>query len=532
MTATAAMMAQGGPAPTQGNGKDVRPSIIVILCDDMGYSDIGCYGGEIPTPNIDQLGKNGIRFTHCYNAARCCPSRSSLLTGLYPHEAGVGDMVYADNGPGYLGHLNHECVTIAEVLRDAGYRTMMSGKWHVGNTKGVWPTDRGFERFFGIHMHIDSYFTVLKDCTVYLDDTEVIPATDAPVNALNPSQEWYTTDVFTDYALSFVDEAVPSHQPFFLYLAYNSPHFPLQAPEENIAKFSGKHMAGWDRLREEKLARMKKLGIVPQDTALSPSMNTPWSALTERDQRELDFRRAIYAAQIDRMDQNIGRLAKRLEQLGVLDNTVIMFLSDNGCSAEIGMFGLHWPEYQIANYSQWRREGGWATSQGQAWANASNTPYRLYKRWVHEGGIITPLIVHWPRGVKQPGRLSHEVTHIVDIMATCCDLANTQYPETFGGRKLRPLRGKSLAPLFHGQPREGHDAILWEHEKHAAVRCGKWKLVSKDDKKIVWELYDLDADPTELNDLAVQRPDTVQELKTRWEAWACQTHVLPWPEDR
>jgi len=511
--------------------RDERPNIVLIMCDDMGYSDISCYGGEISTPNLDRLAKNGLRFTQFYNAARCCPTRASLLTGLYPHECGVGHMVYHNDGPGYLGYLDERCVTIAEVLKKAGYHTMMVGKWHVGHSKGQWPTDRGFDHFYGIHKHVDSYFTVLKGCTVYLDDKEVVPATKEPPNVLHPDKEWYTTDVFTDYALKFLEQAAPGKQPFFLYLAYNAPHWPIEAPEENIAKFRGKYLKGWDKLREEKLERMKQLGIVKKDTELSPSENPKWDSLSESDKRELDFRRAIYAAQIDRMDENIGRLLRRLRELGIIDNTLILFLSDNGCSAEKGMFAFNYGKHKIANYQQWRKMGGESVSQGRAWANASNTPFRLYKKWIHEGGIATPLIAHWPKGIKSKGKLTHQVGHVMDVMATCCEVAKAVYPKIYRRKEIGRLRGKTLLPIMQGKQRQGHEAIYWEHERHAGVRQGRWKLVSKDAEQH-WELYDMENDRTEIRDLASAFPQRLEQMKAMWTAWARQINVLPWPKDR
>ena len=519
---------RGRGAPTRA-----RPNILLIMADDMGFSDIGCYGGEIATPNLDRLAAGGLRFTQFYNTARCCPTRASLLTGLYPHEAGVGHMVYANKGPGYVGHLHGHCVTIAEVLKTAGYRTMMTGKWHVGHAPGQWPTDRGFARFYGIHIHVDSYFKVLSGCPVYRNAARAIPATADPPNTLHPDRQWYTTDVFTDWALKFLDETPGDGKPFFLYVAYNSPHWPLEAPEENIARFRGKYLRGWDELREEKLARMKELGIVAETTVLSASEGPAWTSLAEADRRQLDFRRAIYAAQIERMDENIGRLVAKLDERGTLDNTLILFLSDNGCSAERGMFGYNWGKNRIENYPQWRKTSGRSISQGQAWANASNTPFRRFKRWVHEGGIATPLIAHWPNVIRNGGTLTREVGHVVDMMATCTEVAQAEYPGVFDGRTVHPARGRSLLPAFQGRTLGPDRTLFWEHERHAAIRQGPWKLVTLNaaDEK-AWELYDMESDRTEMHDLALARPEQVERLKRLWNDWARQTNVLPWPADR
>jgi arylsulfatase A-like enzyme len=509
-----------------------KPNIIVILADDMGYSDIGSFGSEIHTPNLDKLAENGLSFTQFYNNPRCSPSRASLLTGLYSHQAGIGNMVYKNNGPGYLGYLNENTVTLAEVLKDAGYTTVMTGKWHVGHKKGQWPTDRGFERFYGIHKHIDAYYKVLKGSEVYLDNSLLLSSTEPPVNHLNPEQEWYSTDAFTDYAIQFLKEEQDNKNPFFLYLAYNAPHFPLEAPLEDIKKYVGIYMEGWDARREKKLKRMKEMGIISAGTELSPSENAAWDTISMEDRKELDFRRAIYAAQIDRMDQNIGRLLDYLEEKGELDNTLIIFVSDNGSSAETGteenMFGQNWPEFQIDNFDEWSKLGGWSTSQGRAWANLSNTPFRLYKRWTHEGGISTPLIAHWPKVIKQKGELTDQVGHLIDVMATVCDITGANYPRFYNGNSIKPLEGKSLLPVFQGKQREGHEVIYWEHLGNKAARMGKWKLVLRHDRN-KWELYDMNVDRSEINDISEDHPEIVQELIKGYHAWAERSNVRPWP---
>ena len=509
-----------------------RPNIVIIFADDLGYADIGSFGSEINTPNLDKLADNGIRFTQFYNGARCCPSRASLLTGLYAHQAGVGQMVYRNDGPGYLGYINEQSVTLAEVLKSAGYKTLMTGKWHVGHKEGQWPTDRGFDRFYGIHKHVDSYYKALKGCEVYLDDSLLISANETPVNHLNPEQEWYTTDVFTDYAIEFIKEESDDEKPFFLYLAYNAPHFPLEAPLEDIKKYEGTYMEGWNKRRKEKLERMKQMGVLPAGTELSPSENAIWDTIPIEDKKELDFRRAIYAAQIDRMDQNIGRLISYLEETGALDNTLIMFLSDNGSSAEAGteenMYGMNWPENQRENFEEWRKEGGWSVSQGRAWANLSNTPFRLYKRWTHEGGISTPFIAHWPEVIKQKGAITDQLGHIIDIMPTLVEATGAIYPARYKGNTITPQEGKSLLPIFRGEQREGHEAVFWSHMGNNAVRMGKWKLVLAQGGE-GWELYDMSIDRTELNNLASENPVMVEKLKSYYDAWAKRSNVRPWP---
>ncbi|MCT4648577.1 MAG: arylsulfatase [Carboxylicivirga sp.] len=509
---------------TENVKESEQPNIVLILADDLGFSDLGCYGGEIATPNLDELAETGIRFSNFYNAGRCCPTRASLLTGRYPHQAGVGMMVYNNWGGSYQGFLNSESVTLAEVMKEGGYKTLMSGKWHVGHKEGQRPNDRGFDRFYGINIHVDSYWKVLNNCEVFLDGKEVIPATSNPINALHPEKDFYTTDVFTDYAMHFLSEETQnSDQPFFLYLAYNAPHFPLEAPDEDIAKYQGKYMKGWDELRRQKLEKMKQIGIVPKHTVLSPSENAVWDTLSMDDKMNLDFRRAMYAAQIDRLDQNVGRLITHLKEIGKYDNTIILFLSDNGCSAEQGMFGMNWENYRMENYNEWKEKSGWSISQGQAWANVSNVPYRMYKIYNHEGGIATPLIVHWPDKIKNVGGIESTPGHVIDIMTTLADVGGVKYPVQYKGNKIESMEGKSLLPLLKGEEHDEHSYLFWEHFGHRAVRKGNMKLVSFYKKE--WELYNLENDPTELNNIVDDYPEIVEELKSAYLNWAKMNDV-------
>lgn len=516
-----------------GEKKVERPNIVLILADDMGYSDLGSYGSEINTPNIDSLAYGGIRFTNFYNAGRCCPSRASLLTGIYPHQAGIGNMVYKDQGESYRGFLNSHTITLAEVLKEAGYKTMMSGKWHVGHKKELqWPTSRGFDRFYGMHSHVDSYWKVLDKGEVYLDGKLHIPATENLVNDLHPEKKWYTTDVFTDYGIHFLNEEVVADErkdskPFFLYMAYNAPHFPLEAPDEDIAKYQGKYMEGWNKLREDKFDRMKKLGVISENSVLSPADNVQWDTLNMNDKKNLDFRRAIYSAQIDRLDQNVGRLVEHLKKIGEYENTLIIFLSDNGSSAETGMYGMNWNEHRVANYSEWKEEGGWSISQGQAWANVSNVPYRMYKKYVHEGGIATPLIIHWPDKIKRTGQINKRSGHVMDIMATLTDVAGTTYPKMYNGQEIINMEGKSLIPYLENEETNNHEYLYWEHIGNRAIRRNNWKLVAQSQQ--AWELYNLEEDPTELINLIDQKPELVKELKTEYFKWANRTGVREWP---
>lgn len=499
-----------GNASDQSNSKS-RPNIIIIMADDMGFSDIGCYGGEIDTPNIDRLAKNGLRFTQFYNTARCCPTRASLLTGLYSHQAGIGHMVGDKGYPSYQGYLNTQCITIAEALQLSGYKTLMTGKWHVGNEKGHWPLDRGFNRFYGSNTSTGSYFGINDDNydrRLLLDNNEIYPP-----------EQWYATDAYTDYAIQFVEEACKEPDPFFLYLAYTAPHWPLHALPEDIAKYKGRYKKGWDHLREERLQRMVEMGIIDEKWGLSPRGGKAWNELDEKQKEEMDLRMAVYAAQIDRMDQNIGKLISALKKRNELDDTLILFLADNGGCAEGGQFGFT------------RKFGPTGTGQsyasyGLCWANASNTPFRRYKKWVHEGGISTPLVAHWPNGIKSKNEFRNQVGHVIDLMPTCLELAGAEYPSEYDGHKIKLLEGKSLVPAFSDQPIP-RDALYWEHEGNRAVRVGKWKLVSKHPDK--WELYDLEKDRSELNNLASTYPDKVEELRKMYNQWAKRAEVLPWP---
>ncbi len=505
-----------------------RPNIILILADDLGYSDIGSYGGEISTPNLDQLAANGLRFTQFHNAARCCPSRAALLTGLYPHQAGIGDMVYRNRGGAYLTYLNDKNRTLAEVLKGAGYQTLMSGKWHVGHQPGQWPTDRGFDHFFGINIHVDSYWKVLKNCDVYLDGEIIIPAQENPQNPMHPDREFYTTDIFTDYALEFLQGAgEQADQPFFLYMAHNAPHFPLEAPDSLIEKYRGQYMNGWDPLRAEKMDRMIAMGLLEEGTPLSPPENVNWDSLSLADRENLDFRRAIYAAQVDRMDENIGRLVDFLKETDQLDNTVILFMSDNGCSSETGMMGMNFDKFTPDNYREWKRESGWSASQGQAWANVSNVPFKKYKKFTYEGGTRTPFIVHWPEKIKKGGGLVKAPAHLIDLMPTLCEVAGAQYPGQLpDSSEILPMQGTSLMPLIENGNYPAR-TLFWEHRGNRAIRKGPWKAVASHEED--WHLYRIEEDPTEMNDLASRFPDTLQALLAQYQQWADEVGVRKWP---
>lgn len=490
------------------------PNILLIMADDMGYSDLGCYGSEIATPNLNQLAQNGIRFRSFYNAARCCPTRASLLTGLYPHEAGMGAMVSnvdADPEPGpYQGFLNNNCVTIAEVLKGAGYSTYMSGKWHVGEKPEYWPRKRGFDRYFGLISGGSSYFEIIKEQPrvrqMAMDDTPWEP----------PAEGFYMTDAFSDFAVNFLDEhfAQEKEQPFFMYLAFTAPHWPLHALPEDIQKYEGKYDAGWEAIRKQRYENMLKQGVIDSTYALSPqAVGVPnWEDV--EDQEEWARRMTVYAAMVDRMDQGVGRVLDALRSYQAFDNTLIIFLSDNGGSDEnITGRNLNNPEVPIG-------ERGSYVAYREPWANVSNTPFRKFKKWTHEGGISSPFIMHWPAGIERSGELeTNNYAHIVDIMATCVDVADAKYPETYGENAIKPMRGQSLQWALQGENRPESPTLYWEHFGHKAVRQGDWKLVAAPPEN-QWELYNIPQDPSELNDLSNDQPDQVQAMSTLYQQWA------------
>jgi arylsulfatase len=491
-----------------------KPNIIVILCDDMGFSDIGCYGSEIPTPHLDELARTGLRFTQFYNTGRCCPSRTSLLTGLYAHQAGVGHMMDDDEVPGYRGHLNDSCVTIAEVLRGAGYFTAMTGKWHVGQQAGVVPWKRGFDRSMNSPAG-GYYFPEGKKNRIYLNGKAL--ADDDP----QLPKHWYTTDLWTDYGIRFIDEARASNMPVFLYLAYNAPHFPLQAPPEEIARFRGKYRIGWDELREQRHARQEAIGLVDPNWRLTPRPDdvSAWDKLSDADKDRFDNIMAIYAACVAHVDTDIGKLVDALKQRDMFDNTLIFFMSDNGGNAESG------PKGRLEG----KDPGGPFSTVfcGKSWATLENTPFRRYKHFNHEGGVATPFIVHWPKGFSAENEFRQEPAHLIDIMTTCVDVGGAHYPSTFNGHDILPMEGRSLVPLFDNKPIQ-RDALFWEHEGNAAVRVGDWKMV-RAGRRNPWELYDMKKDRTELTDVSAEHPDIMKDLTEKWQAWATRAHVKPYP---
>ena len=505
-----------------------RPNIVLILADDMGFSDIGPYGSEVQTPNIDRLAKGGIRFTQFYNAARCCPSRASLLTGLYPHQAQVGDMVdeYARHArelihsPAYSDRLNPHTPTIAEALHGAGYRTLMCGKWHLGYRTNEWPYARGFDRSFAVIEGAMNYYGfgmqhtgIVTNPPMAMDDHVFIP----------PREGFFSTEAFTDQAVRYIKDDAKSPKPFFLYLAYNAPHWPLHAHAETVAHFRGKYKAiGWDKLREQRFSRLKKLGLIKSNAELAPrAPRVPaWKDASRELQEQWDEEMSIYAAQIEELDWGIGRVLKALKETGSDKNTLIFFLSDNGGAAED-------PNRSLAGSKLGTRES--YKGYGIDGAHVSSSPFRKTKKFTHEGGISTPFIMYWPDGIakSQRGKIRTEIGSIIDLMPTCLSVGRTTLPQQLRNENTTPVEGIDLAPVFSGKSFSRPNPLFWEHEGHRAVRYGKWKLVATHDEP--WELYDMESDRTELHDLSKSKPEIVQDLVSKYENWAKHAGVKPWP---
>ena len=506
-----------------------KPNIVIIMADDMGFSDLGCYGGEIQTPHLDGLAAGGLRFTHFYNTGRCCPTRASLLTGLYPHQAGMGNMVRDQNLLGYRGQLNRDCVTMAEVLGSAGYFTAATGKWHLTRydnpkdpaaDRDSWPIQRGFHKFFGTLPGGGSFF----DPKGLTRDNEAIHA----------GEDFYYTDAISDEAAKFVKSAADLNKPLFLYVTYTAPHWPLHALKEDIARYRQTYAKGWDVLRRQRHRRMIDMGLVEQRWKLSPRDHRVRAWEEELNRKWQIERMAVYAAQIDRMDQGIGRIVEALRQTGQLDNTLLLFLADNGGSSEI-IAPRELPDGHPQSRFGNRKDvmpGGPDTfsSYGIGWANLSNTPFRKYKTLQFEGGLASPLIVHWPANIdaRRNHSLVHDHAHLIDLMATAVDVSGATYPQTFNGRPIQPAEGKSLLPTFDGKSLVRDEPLFFEHIGHRAVRQRQWKLVCRG-PYAKWELYDMLADRTELNDLADQQPERVRQMVASWDAWADRARVKPWP---
>lgn len=529
-----------------------RPNFIVILSDDMGYSDLGCFGGEIQTPNLDALAAGGLRFTQFYNMARCCPTRASLLTGLYPHQAGIGHMMEDRGTVGYRGNLNAKCRTIAEVLGTNGYRNYAVGKWHVtshttpNGPKHNWPCQRGFDRFYGTIHGAGSFY---DPSSLVRDNTMISPYADPDYQP----ETYYYTDAISDHAVRFVRDHQASHSdsPFFMYVAYTAAHWPMHALPEDIRKYDGKYDQGYEAIRQARYRKALEQGTIASDQPLPPSAKT-WNDVKNKEWESACME--VYAAMVDRMDQGIGKIIEELKRTGQYDNTLILYMQDNGgCAEGVGRSGNKNhpniprpanPTLPLMKPSDFATPGSTPAqtrdgfpvrmgpqampgpadtyvAYGEGWANVSNTPFREYKHYVHEGGISTPLITHWPKGLTHSGQLRHHPAHLIDIAATLYDLASANYPS-----EATPLEGISLLPAFENNSLE-RKALYWEHEGNRAVRSGNWKLVAK--HKGAWELYDISKDRTESHDLSQQYPDKLKELIALYENFAQRCHVAPWP---
>ncbi len=540
------------PKPPAKPPKDNRPNIVLIMADDLGFSDIGCYGSEIHTPNIDYLAANGLRFSQFYNTARCCPTRASLLTGLYNQQAGIGNMTNDQQQPGYRGHILENTVTLAEVLKAAGYHTGMAGKWHVSNTitqpdpaeqlrwlnhqvsyplfspVEQYPTNRGFEKFYGTIWGVVDYFDPFS--LVY--GTE--PVKTVPAN-------YYHTDAINDSAAAFIKAFSKEEKPFFLYVAENAPHWPVQALPEDIEKYKNTYKGGWEAIRDARYRRLIEKGMIDPATAKLSAWQNDTLNWASNQYKEYEARAmAVHAAMIDRMDQGIGRIINALRQTGWLDNTIILFLSDNGASPEVcALFG---PGFDRPGQTRSGQKIVYPTDKkampgpetvygsiGPEWANVCNTPYRYWKIESYEGGVHTPMVAYWPKGLQVPkGSITNQPGHVMDFMATFIDLAKAAYPKTFHGNSISPMEGISLLPVLQNKQRQGHAALFNEHHNGRYARQDDWKLVSAN-ADTAWELYNLKTDRTETRNLAAEYPQKVKQLDSLWRRWAIKNNVYPKP---
>ena len=526
-----------------------RPNIVLILADDLGYSDVGCFGGEINTPNLNSLADNGLRFTRFYNTSRCCPTRASLLTGLYNQLAGIGEMTTDRHEPGYRGYLTSNTVTLAEVLKSAGYHTAMAGKWHVSNTielpgKGEqlkwlnhqsvqpyfspveqYPTSRGFEKYYGNIFGVVDYF----------DPFSLVNGT-TPVTSV--PKDYYHTDAINDTAVSYIKSFSKDDQPFFLYVAQTAPHWPLMALPEDIKKYEDTYKVGWDAIREARYKRMIDKGIIdPAVTPISPRMKNDLSWQSNPDKDWDAHAMAVHAAMVDRMDQGIGRIVQALKDAGKLDNTIILFLSDNGASPENCM--AYGPGFDRPGETRDGKKISYPikkdvlsgpettfSSIGERWANVANTPYQYAKAQSYEGGIRTPMIAFWPKGIANKGGFSDHLGHVMDFMATFIEAAGAKYPTVYNGHQITPTEGISLLPALEGKAGAVHTNLFNEHFNARYIRDSEWKLVSLSGDT-TWHLYKINQDETELNDLSIKYPEVVSKLANQWRIWANKTQVFP-----
>ena len=520
------------------------PNIIVILADDLGFSDLGCYGSEISTPNLDRMAAGGLRLTQFYTTPRCCPSRAALLTGLYPQQAGIGNMMEDRGVPGYRGELGSNCLTMAEELRRANYHTAMVGKWHLSHmyfdgkkqlnhesevpywdNKNSWPLQRGFEEYFGTIHGVSSYF-----------DPFSLVRGNTPIQA--DGTNFYYTDAITENTVANIQHYASGKEPFFIYVSYTAPHWPLQAPEKDIANYRPTYLAGWDAIRTNRYQRQIEMGVIDKAWPLSPrDPRVPaWSKVTDKPWEA--NRMATYAAMVEHLDRGVGRILDTLKEKSIEQNTLVIFLSDNGACAEV--IAQEWYDVPSqtrdgrriivgnVNHSTFAGPDDVWQSYGVPWANVSTTPFLLYKHFTHEGGIAVPFIVHWPAKIHNPGTTSTQLAHVTDIMATVVDVSGAKHPDHYNGHVILPLEGKSLLPVIEGKNRADSSPIFWEHEGNRAVRLQQWKLVAREGT--AWELYDTATDRTEQNNLAAIHPDKVKEMSDLYDAWARRCNVLPFDQ--
>lgn len=495
--------------PTSSNIQNTgseKPNIILISADDLGWSDIGCYGSEVQTPNLDKLGEGGMRFTNFHNTSKCFPSRACLLTGVYAQQSNY-----------HRNHLNPitNALTLGEVLRTAGYRTLWSGKHHGLEN----PVTRGFDRYYGLKDGACNYF----------NPGEQRPGEGAPARKGipgNKTQRWwcidsamfhpytpeekdfYTTDYFTKYAVGWLEEYKNEEKPFFLYLAYNAPHDPLMAWPEDIAKYEGKYDTGYAPVREARYKKQLQMGLIDETYKLSEATYQNWEELPDSVKKEEIRKMEVYAAMIDRMDQNIGKLIAKLKEIGKIENTLIMFVSDNGASAEMVRISDDYGE--IGTMTRWSSLGG-------DWANVGNTPFRYYKNYSFEGGINTPFIAYWPGKVK-PNSFSEFPGHFIDFMATLVDITGATYPAEFKNEPVTPMQGQSLLPVFMGEKAERKNPLFWEWRRGQAMYYNSYKIVREGLDK-PFELYDIENDPTETINLALENQEKVAEMEKMFEEW-------------
>lgn len=489
--------------------KDPRPNILLICADDLGWSDVGCYGSEVNTPNIDGLAQKGVRFTSFHNTSKSFPSRACLLTGLYAQQVGYDKDFRSPIVNG---------ITFGELLKSAGYVTLWSGKHHGLEN----PVTRGFDHYYGLKDGSCNYFN-----PGFQREGEGYPAQkkhdrewcveDKLYAPFTPKEkDFYTTDYFANYALQWLDDYKESEKPIFLYLAFNAPHDPLMAWPEDIAKYKGKYKVGYEAIRKTRYEKQLKMELIDKRYQLSASKFDPWESLSPEQQAVEEQKMTVYAAMIDRMDQNIGRVLDKLKEQGKLDNTIVLFMSDNGASAEVVTLDYGYGE--IGTLTNW-------TSLGENWANVCNTPFRYYKNYSYEGGIAAPLIISWPKGLKDANRISNFTGHFIDIMPTLQDLSGAKYPVEYEGRPVLPGEGVSLMPVVRNEKVERTKPVFWEWENGQAMKEGKWKIV-RDGLDNKWSLFDLSADPSEVNDLAEKVPQQVVRMDLAFKEWQQRVNIV------